>query len=68
MTEQGMLTPCASACPMGAIYCGDRYEDVVKSSKEIVTFSEMLEKRHAKRYKEEMGTAPSVYYLQEGQA
>lgn len=65
---RGEIPACASACKMGVIYYGDRYEDVVKSSQETVTLSEMLEKRHAKRFKEEMGTEPNVYYLQEGKA
>lgn len=63
---RGEIPPCASACNMGVIYYGDRYEDVVKSSQETVTLSEMLQKRHARRFKEELGTEPNVYYLQEG--
>ena len=65
---RGLIPQCASACPEGAIYYGDRYEDVVKSSLETVTLSEMLKKRHARRFKEELGTKPNVYYLYEGGA
>jgi len=64
--EKGQIPPCAKACPEGAIYYGDRYENVVKSSLETISFTEMLTKRHARRFKEELGTRPNVYYLQEG--
>ena len=67
MADKGQIPSCAKACPTGTIYYGDRYEDVVKSSFETVTLSEMLEKRHAKRFKEELGTEPNVYYLFEGE-
>lgn len=66
--EHGHIPLCAKACPTGTIYYGDRYEDVVKSSFETVTLSEMLKKRHARRFKEDLGTEPNVYYLFEGSA
>lgn len=64
--EKGQIPPCAKTCPTGVIYYGDRYQDVVKSSFETVTLTGMLEKRHAKRFREELGTEPNVYYLFEG--
>lgn len=66
--EKGEIPSCAKACHAGVIFYGDRYEDVVKSSLETVTLSEMLKKRHARRFKEELGTEPNVYYLHEGRS
>jgi len=60
---EGRIPPCAKVCPTGVIYYGDRYQNIVKSSLESVTLTDMLEKRHARRFKEELGTEPNVYYL-----
>lgn len=67
----GRLPACVEACTnegMGAIFFGDRNEDVVTNGKETVKFSEMIEKRHGYRYKEEFGTHPRVLYLPAGPA
>ncbi len=57
------LPRCATACPMGVIYFGDMLEDSVTNGTETVRFSELLRDRGGYRYKEELGTEPSVYYL-----
>jgi Fe-S-cluster-containing dehydrogenase component len=57
------LPRCVSACPMGVIYFGDLLEDTVSNGNETVRFSKLMLDRAGYRYREELGTLPSVYYL-----
>ena len=62
-SREGKLPYCASSCPMGAIYYGDKNEDAVTNGEETVRFKELIKARAGYRYHEELGTAPNVYYL-----
>ena len=57
------LPRCVIACPMGVIYFGDMEEDAVTNGQETLRFKKLLEDRAGYRYREELGTQPSVYYL-----
>jgi Fe-S-cluster-containing dehydrogenase component len=57
------LPRCVTACPMGVIYFGDILEDTVSNGNETVRFSKLMIDRAGFRYREELGTLPSVYYL-----
>jgi Fe-S-cluster-containing dehydrogenase component len=57
------LPRCVTACPMGVIYFGDILEDTVTNGVETERFSKMMLDRAGYRYREELGTLPSVYYL-----
>jgi molybdopterin-containing oxidoreductase family iron-sulfur binding subunit len=57
------LPRCVSACPMGVIYFGDILEDTITNGEETVRFSKIMNDRAGYRYREELGTLPSVYYL-----
>ncbi len=57
------LPRCVTACPMGVIYFGDILEDTVTNGEETVRFSKLMTDRAGFRYREELGTLPSVYYL-----
>lgn len=57
------LPRCVKACPMGVIYFGDIAEDAVTNGTETLRFSSLMVDKHGYRYMEELGTAPSVYYL-----
>lgn len=57
------LPRCVSACPMGVIYFGDLLEDSVTNGDETLRFSKLMVDRAGYRYREELGTLPSVYYL-----
>jgi Fe-S-cluster-containing dehydrogenase component len=61
--RKGLLPRCVSACPMGVIYFGDLLEDTITNSQETVRFSKTMLDRAGYRYREELGTLPSVYYL-----
>jgi Fe-S-cluster-containing dehydrogenase component len=64
MAEAGMLPPCTSSCPMGAIYYGDENEDAVTNAQgETQRLSKLLLDRSGYRHLEELGTEPRVYYL-----
>ena len=54
---------CAAACPMGVIYFGDIYEDTVTNGVETLRFSKLMADRAGFRYREDLGTLPSVFYL-----
>ena len=54
---------CAAACPMGVIYFGEVYEDTVTNGVETLRLSKLLSDRGGYRYREELGTLPSVFYL-----
>jgi Fe-S-cluster-containing dehydrogenase component len=57
------LPRCVSACPMGVLYFGDINEDTVTNGEETLRFSKLMADRAGYRYREELGTLPSVYYL-----
>jgi len=57
------LPRCVTACPMGVIYFGDILEDTVTNGNETFRFSKLMLDRAGYRYREELGTLPSVYYL-----
>lgn len=61
--RKNILPRCVTACPMGVIYFGDILEDSVTNSTETVRFSKLILDRAGYRYREELGTLPSVYYL-----
>ncbi len=61
---KGILPPCNTSCPMGAIYYGDENEDAVTNAKnETERLSKLLEEKGGYRFMEELGTKPRVYYL-----
>jgi len=57
------LPRCVTACPMGVIYFGDILEDTITNGTETERFSKLMFDRAGYRYREELGTLPSVYYL-----
>jgi Fe-S-cluster-containing dehydrogenase component len=57
------LPRCVTACPMGVIYFGDILEDTVTNGNETERFSKLMLDRAGYRFREELGTLPSVYYL-----
>jgi molybdopterin-containing oxidoreductase family iron-sulfur binding subunit len=48
---------------MGVLYFGDMLEDAVTNGVETLRLKKLLEDRAGYRYREELGTLPSVYYL-----
>jgi molybdopterin-containing oxidoreductase family iron-sulfur binding subunit len=62
-SREGKLPYCASGCPMGAIYFGDKNEDAVSNGTETVRFTQLIKDRVGYRYLDELGTEPNVYYL-----
>lgn len=62
-SREGKLPYCASSCPMGAIYFGDKNEDAVYNGEETLRFRQLITERTGYRYLEELGTKPNVYYL-----
>lgn len=63
MIDQKLLPHCVSACPNGVYFFGDLYEDTVTNGDETYRFSKLLEEKAGYRLMEDLGTAPSVYYL-----
>jgi Fe-S-cluster-containing dehydrogenase component len=61
--RKGELPRCVSACPMGVLYFGDILEDTVTNGEETVRFSKLMTDRAGYRYREDLGTLPSVFYL-----
>jgi Fe-S-cluster-containing dehydrogenase component len=59
----GELPRCVAACPMKVIYFGDLLEDTVTNGDETVRFSKIMHDRAGYRFREELGTLPSVFYL-----
>lgn len=63
MLDQGELPHCVSACPNGVYFFGDLYEDSVTNGSETFQLSKLLKDNAAYRLMEDLGLAPSVYYL-----
>jgi Fe-S-cluster-containing dehydrogenase component len=61
--RKNKLPRCVTGCPMGVIYFGDLLEDTITNGEETLRFSKVLMDRAGFRYREELGTLPSVYYL-----
>lgn len=61
--QNGELPHCVTACPNGVFYFGDKYEDTVSNGEETLRLGKLLEDKAGYRLLEELGTAPSVYYL-----
>ncbi|MDD2798266.1 MAG: 4Fe-4S dicluster domain-containing protein [Bacteroidales bacterium] len=63
--REGKLPYCVSACPNGVYYFGNIYEDSVTNgtSGETVSFRKLVEENGGYRLMDDLGTAPSVYYL-----
>jgi Fe-S-cluster-containing dehydrogenase component len=61
--RKNILPRCVQACPMGVIYFGDLLEDTVTNGVETFRFSKLMTDRAGYRFREELGTLPSVYYL-----
>ena len=61
--KNGELPHCVTACPNGVFYFGDKYEDTVTNGEVTLRLSKLLEDKAGYRLLEELGTAPSVYYL-----
>ncbi len=61
--RKNKLPRCVTACPMGVIYFGDLLEDTITNGEETLRFSKVMVDRAGYRYKEDLGTLPSVYYL-----
>ncbi|HEY5687365.1 MAG TPA: 4Fe-4S dicluster domain-containing protein [Yeosuana sp.] len=61
--KENELPHCVTACPNGVFYFGDKYEDTVTNGEETLRLSKLLEDKAGYRLLEELGTAPSVYYL-----
>ena len=62
-TREGLLPPCAEACPNGVFYFGDENEDTVSNGDETLSFTQLIKDRAGYRFMEELGTKPRVYYL-----
>ena len=60
---KGKLPACIEACPMRALFIGDKKQDIITNGEETYKFSEVLKKRKSFRLLEELGTEPRVYYL-----
>lgn len=63
--REDKLPYCVSACPNGVYYFGNQYENAVTNGTtgETVALEELLKKNGSFRLMEELGTAPSVFYL-----
>jgi len=61
--RKNKLPRCVTACPMGVIYFGDLLEDTITNGEETIRFSKVMSDRAGYRYREELGTLPSVFYL-----
>ena len=61
--RKNQIPRCAAACPMGVIYFGDIFEDTVTNGVETLRFSKLMTDRGGYRYREDLGTLPSVFYL-----
>ena len=61
--SMGMLPFCVEGCPMHVVWIGDVDADIVTNGLETVRLSTFLQDNDAVRYKEELNTRPSVYYI-----
>ncbi len=61
--RKNILPRCVTACPMGVIYFGDLHEDTITNGDETIRFSKVMTDRAGYRYREDLGTLPSVFYL-----
>ncbi|WP_370477784.1 4Fe-4S dicluster domain-containing protein [Tamlana flava] len=61
--HENQLPHCVTACPNGVFYFGDKYEDTVTNGEETLRLTKLLKDKAGYRLLEELGTAPSVYYL-----
>jgi Fe-S-cluster-containing dehydrogenase component len=63
--RDGKMPSCVSACPNGVYWFGDRNEDAVTNgtTKETVSFSNLIKDNAGYTLMEELGTKPRVYYL-----
>ncbi|MDH5412925.1 MAG: 4Fe-4S dicluster domain-containing protein [Flavobacteriaceae bacterium] len=61
--KDNILPHCVTACPNGVFYFGDKYEDTVTNGEETLRLKKLLKDKAGYRLLEELGTAPSVYYL-----
>ena len=65
-TIMGMVPACVEACTragMKALWFGDAAQDVVSNGVDTARLSTMIQGRGAYRFKDELGTSPSVLYL-----
>lgn len=63
LLRKNELPRCVTACPMGVLYFGDVLEDTVTNGTETLRFSKLMVDKAGYRYREDLGTLPSVYYL-----
>ncbi len=61
--EEGELPVCIKACPMNALFIGDKKQDFVTNGVETYKLSKLLSERRHFRLFEELGTEPRVIYL-----
>ena len=63
--RDGKMPYCASNCPNGVFWFGDKNQDAVTNgtTKETVRFSDLIEQNAGFRLMPELGTDPRVYYL-----
>jgi dimethyl sulfoxide reductase iron-sulfur subunit len=63
LLKKGELPACVARCSMEAIYIGDWEKDLATNGRETVQLSKFLRDNDAFRFKEELNTHPSVYYV-----
>lgn len=63
LLNDGELPACVAGCSMGAIYIGDWEKDLATNGRETRQLSSLLRDNDAWRFKEELNTQPSVYYI-----
>ena len=63
LLREGKLPACVDRCSMEAIYIGDWDKDLATNGRETVQLSKFLKDNDAVRFKEDLNTHPSVYYV-----
>lgn len=63
LARAGRLPYCAQACPNHAIYYGDLEEDLATNGVDVVKLSRFVTEHTGYRLKEDLGTAPRVFYI-----
>ena len=63
LTREGTLPPCVQSCPTQALYYGNIAENAISNNEETLPLLETLQHKFGYRFKEELGTEPSVFYL-----